>query len=176
MWHLNCSMWDLAPWAGIKPALGTQSLKHWNTREAPASLSSDVVQMWRQQWCNLGWVNPSGQVPSPWPQWLILDRTRPNWFTHSEAQNFCSMFKGRKWSLDKSSLLGSGTRQRMRQYHARWSLEMEWQPAPLWHAWVTASTLAGNPRCSEFFHYFEGIYSYVLKIIWVGNLIFWQVN
>lgn len=73
------------------------------------------------------------------------------------------MFEGRKWSLDKSRLLGSGARQRVRQYHARWSLEMEWQPTPLWHAWVTASTLAGNPKRSEFFHYFEGIYSYIVK-------------
>ena len=34
----SCSMWDLVPWAGIKPrppALGVWSLSHWTTREAP---------------------------------------------------------------------------------------------------------------------------------------------
>ena len=37
---LSCSMWDLAPWPGIKPgppALGAQSLSHWTTREVPPS-------------------------------------------------------------------------------------------------------------------------------------------
>ena len=35
---LNYSMWDLAPWPGIKPwppTLAAQSLSHWSTREAP---------------------------------------------------------------------------------------------------------------------------------------------
>ena len=36
----SCWMWDLVPWAGIKPrppALGAPSLNHWTTREAPIS-------------------------------------------------------------------------------------------------------------------------------------------
>ena len=36
MGSLNCGMWDLVPWPGIKPgppALGSQSLSHWTTRE-----------------------------------------------------------------------------------------------------------------------------------------------
>ena len=35
---LGCIMWDLVPWAGIKPrppALGAQSLSYWTTREVP---------------------------------------------------------------------------------------------------------------------------------------------
>ena len=35
---LSCNMWDLVPQPGIKPglpALGAQSLSHWNTREVP---------------------------------------------------------------------------------------------------------------------------------------------
>ena len=39
MWDLfSCSIWDLAPWSGIKPgrpALGAQSFSHWTTREVP---------------------------------------------------------------------------------------------------------------------------------------------
>ena len=42
-------MWDLFPWAGIKPrapALGAQSLSHWTTREVPfASLFLFVPQL-----------------------------------------------------------------------------------------------------------------------------------
>ena len=37
---LSCGIWDLVPWAGIKPgspALGVQSLSHWTTREVPWS-------------------------------------------------------------------------------------------------------------------------------------------
>ena len=37
MWTLSCSMWDLIPWPGIEPgtpALGTQSLSHWTTKES----------------------------------------------------------------------------------------------------------------------------------------------
>ena len=35
---LNCCMWDLVPWPGIKPrtlALGAQSFSQWTTREVP---------------------------------------------------------------------------------------------------------------------------------------------
>ena len=35
---LNCGMWDLVPWPGIKPcplALGAWSLSHWTTKEVP---------------------------------------------------------------------------------------------------------------------------------------------
>ena len=38
--HLRCGMQDLVSWPGIKPgipALGTQSLGHWTTREVPSS-------------------------------------------------------------------------------------------------------------------------------------------
>ena len=38
IWTLSCSMQDLIPWSGIKPrppALGTQSLSPWTTREVP---------------------------------------------------------------------------------------------------------------------------------------------
>ena len=36
LWILSCNMWDLVPWPGMKPwhpALRTQSLSHWTTRE-----------------------------------------------------------------------------------------------------------------------------------------------
>ena len=48
-WHeaLNCSMWDLVPWSGIKPgptALGAQSLSHWTAREVPAAFDFYIIQ------------------------------------------------------------------------------------------------------------------------------------
>ena len=39
LWTLNCSIWDLAPWPGIKPrapALGSRSLSHRTSRGVPA--------------------------------------------------------------------------------------------------------------------------------------------
>ena len=36
LWTLNCGMWYLVPWPGIKPRLpasGAWSLRHWTTRE-----------------------------------------------------------------------------------------------------------------------------------------------
>ena len=42
MGTLNCSMWDLFPWPGIKPrppALGAQSLSPWTTRKVPSLCS-----------------------------------------------------------------------------------------------------------------------------------------
>ena len=36
MWTLNCSMWDLDPWAGMEPgppAFGPWSHRHWTTRK-----------------------------------------------------------------------------------------------------------------------------------------------
>ena len=39
---LSCGLWDLIPWPGIQPrfpALGTQSLSHWTTKEVPFSNS-----------------------------------------------------------------------------------------------------------------------------------------
>ena len=39
-WTLSCSRWDLVPWPGMEPrapALGPQSLSHWNSREVLSS-------------------------------------------------------------------------------------------------------------------------------------------
>ena len=43
IWTLSCSMWDLAPWPGIKPwplALGAWRLSHWTSREVPGFTNS----------------------------------------------------------------------------------------------------------------------------------------
>ena len=40
LWIRSCSMWGLVPWLGIEPrlpALGTQNLSHWTTREVTAA-------------------------------------------------------------------------------------------------------------------------------------------
>ena len=44
-WDLNCSMWDLVPWLGIKPrppVLGAWHLSHWTTRAVPTQLFSEA--------------------------------------------------------------------------------------------------------------------------------------
>ena len=43
---LSCSMWDLVPWPGIEPgppALGTQSLSPWATRDIPLPAFLTIV-------------------------------------------------------------------------------------------------------------------------------------
>ena len=44
-WNLNCSMWDLVPWLGIKPrppVLGAWHLSHWTARAVPTQLFSEA--------------------------------------------------------------------------------------------------------------------------------------
>ena len=46
---LNCHVWDLVPWPGVKPdlfALGMWSLTHWTTRNTPRSVQfSSIAQL-----------------------------------------------------------------------------------------------------------------------------------
>ena len=87
MQTLNCSMWDLVPWPGIKPrlpALGAQTLSHWSTRDVPTPASlltlpflppsvsralhspSLLVLSWSPFLSY--WAGPHGWIPKTLPQ------------------------------------------------------------------------------------------------------------
>ena len=60
IWTLQCSMWDLVPWSGIKPGpptLGVWSLSHWTTRGDPAKVILNQINLSSSQTlCNCSFI------------------------------------------------------------------------------------------------------------------------
>ena len=85
------SMWDLVPWPGIEPrppALGTQSLSHWTTREGLGTLSyTHDPRAWLRAWLNRPINTPSSQSGPV------------------ERSNLCIRFEAEHSCLSKSLIL-----------------------------------------------------------------------
>ena len=105
MQTLNCSMWDLVPWPGIKPrppALGAQTLSHWSTRDVPTPASlltlpflppsvsralhspSLLVLSWSPFLPY--WAGPHGWIPKPFPQHHPPFASTPTLHPHTPNQ------------------------------------------------------------------------------------------
>ena len=77
---LSCSMWDLAPWPGIKPgppALGAQGPSHWTIKEAPYPLPwlRNSIMLWGYYYLSLGVPGGTSGKERPW-QFRIHKRCR----------------------------------------------------------------------------------------------------